>query len=246
MSSSSANGGIPLDGVTAVVTGASRGIGEAVARSLSTAGARVALVARGREPLERLAAALGASAFAVPCDLRDAGAVNAAVQAIIAKLGGSPRILVNDAGIFRVGPLHELATEDFEVMVSVNLVAPFRFIHAFLPAMLAGKAGHIVTIGSVADRSAWPGNSGYAASKYGARAVHEVLRAETKGTGVRATLVSPNATDTALWDDLDPDSPTDLPNRADMLRPEDVARAVLFAVTQPETVNVDELRVSRA
>jgi NADP-dependent 3-hydroxy acid dehydrogenase YdfG len=246
LSGPAANVGTPLEGVTAVVTGASRGIGEAVARSLAAAGGAVALVARNREALERIAAELGARAFAVPCDLRAARAVGGAVEDISARFGGPPRILVNDAGVFRLAPLHELAVADFEAMVDVNLVAPFRLIRAFLPAMRASGAGHIVTIGSVADHSAWPGNSGYAAAKYGVRAVHEVLRAETRGSSVRATLVSPSATDTALWDELDPDSRADMPSRAGMLRPEDVARAVLFAVTQPVTVNVDELRVSRA
>jgi len=235
-----------LDHVGAVVTGASRGIGEAIARALAAAGARVALVARGREALESLAAGLGAGAFAVPCDLRDERAVSAAVGTLGATLGGPPRILVNNAGLFRVARLHELGAGDFETMVGVNLVAPYRFIRALLPAMLAAGTGHIITIGSVADRSTRSGNAGYAASKYGARAMHEVLRAETRGSGVRATLVSPSATDTTLWDDLAPDSRAAFPKGADMLRAEDVARAVLYAVTQPATVNVDELRLSRA
>jgi NADP-dependent 3-hydroxy acid dehydrogenase YdfG len=236
----------PLAGVASVVTGASRGIGAAIARSLAAAGADVALVARSREWLEELAASLGTHGIPVPCDLRDPRAVDGAVGAINAKLGRPPHILVNGAGLFHLGALHELDADDFEAMIGVNLVATFRFVRAFLPAMRANASGHVVTIGSVADHSAWPGNAGYAASKYGARAVHEVLRAETRGSGVRATLISPGATDTALWDELDPDSRTDLPSRSQMLRPEDVARAVLFAVTQPASVNVDELRVSRA
>ncbi len=238
--------GAPLDGANAVVTGASRGIGEAVARSLVGAGATVALVARGRESLEKIAAALGSRAIAVPCDLTDARAVGGAVEAITAKFGGAPRILVNNAGIFRVGAVGELAVDDFAAMLDLNLVAPFTFIRAFLPAMKKAKAGHIVTIGSVADRSAFPGNSGYSASKFGARAVHEVLRAETKGSGVRATLVSPSATDTDIWDGLEPGARGRFPARAEMLKAEDVAAAVMFAVTQADRVNVDELRLSRS
>jgi NADP-dependent 3-hydroxy acid dehydrogenase YdfG len=239
-------GGTSLDGATAVVTGASRGIGEAVARSLSAAGASVALVARGHAALEKLAAELGARAFTVPCDLTLARAVSGAVDAITAKFGGAPRILVNNAGIFRVGAVHELAVDDFAAMLDLNLVAPFTFIRAFLPAMRAAKAGHIVTIGSVADRAAFPGNSGYSASKFGARAVHEVLRAETKGSGVRATLVSPSATDTEIWNGLEPGMRGKFPAKGEMLKAEDVAAAVMFAVTQAERVNVDELRLSRA
>jgi NADP-dependent 3-hydroxy acid dehydrogenase YdfG len=241
-----APGRVPLDGVTAVVTGASRGIGEAVARTLVDAGATVALVARGREALERIAAALGPRAFAVPCDLTDAKPVTGAVDAIMATFGGAPRILVNNAGIFRVAAVDKLAVSDFEAMLDLNLVAPFRFVRAFLPAMLMAKAGHIVTIGSVADRSAFPGNSGYSASKFGARAVHEVLRAETRGRGVRATLVSPSATDTEIWVGLEPGVRARFPSRSEMLSAEEVAGAVMFAVTQGATVNVDELRMSRA
>lgn len=233
-----------LAGVNAVVTGASRGIGAAVARALAVAGARVALVARGREALDKLAAELGAGAFAVPCDLLDGGAVSAAVHAINAKFAGPVRILVNNAGLFHVSAIQEFSAQDFESMMAVNLVAPFTFIHEFLPAMLAAKSGHVVTIGSVADRAAFPGNSGYSASKFGARAVHEVLRAETRGSGVRATLVSPSATDTSIWGGLAPDKRARFPKAADMLRAEDVARAVLYAVMQPATVNVDELRLS--
>ncbi|MFI5246145.1 MAG: SDR family oxidoreductase, partial [Gemmatimonadales bacterium] len=240
------SGGASLDGARAVVTGASRGIGEAVARSLAAAGASVALVARKREPLERLVAELGGRAFAVPCDLGQASGVDGAVGTINAKLGGPPQILVNNAGLFRVAPLHDLAAGDFESMVGVHLVAPFRLIRAFLSAMLAARSGHIVTIGSVADRASWPGNAGYAASKHGVRALHEVLRAETRGSGVRATLVSPGPTDTELWDELDPESRATFPSPAEMLRPDDVARAVLFALLQPPNVNVDELRISRA
>jgi NADP-dependent 3-hydroxy acid dehydrogenase YdfG len=102
----------------------------------------------------------------------------------------------------------------------------------------------VVTVGSVADRAVFAGNGAYAASKYGQRAMHEVLRQELRGTGVRATLVSPAATDTPIWDPIDPDNRAGFPPRATMLRPEDVAEAVVWAVTRPERVNVDEVRLS--
>ncbi|MFI5232719.1 MAG: SDR family oxidoreductase [Gemmatimonadales bacterium] len=246
MSGARVAGGGPLEGVAAVVTGASRGIGEAIARSLAGGGASVALVARGREALSKIATELGPRAFTVPCDLTEPKAVGAAADAIVATFGGVPRILVNNAGIFRVGAAHELAVDDFATMLDLNLVAPFAFIRAFLPAMKAAKAGHIVTIGSVADRSVFPGNAGYSASKFGARAVHEVLRAETRGSGVRATLVSPGATDTVIWDGLEPGIRGTFPSRGEMLSADDVAGAVLFAVTRADWVNVDELRLSRS
>jgi NADP-dependent 3-hydroxy acid dehydrogenase YdfG len=153
---------------------------------------------------------------------------------------------VNCAGVFPFAPFHELTVDAFAEAMSLNVVVPFRFIRAFLAEMRAAGAGHVVTIGSVADRVAYPENAAYAASKFGARAMHEVLRAETRGTGVRATLVSPGAVDTAMWDAVNPDARADLPSRPDMLVAEDVAMAVLFALTQPPRVNVDELRLSRA
>ncbi len=101
-------------------------------------------------------------------------------------------------------------------------------------------------MGSVADRRAFPGNAAYAASKFGLRGLHEVLREELRGTGVRATLVSPGPVDTPLWDPLDPDTREGFTPRAAMLGAADVADAILWAVTRPAAVNVDELRLARA
>jgi NADP-dependent 3-hydroxy acid dehydrogenase YdfG len=230
----------------AVVTGASRGIGEEVARALAAAGASVALVARNRDALDRVASSLAGRGTVVPCDLLDTADVDRAIDSVAAALGGPPHILVNNAGVFPFAPLQELTADEFAAAMTVNVVVPFRFVRAFLGEMREAKQGHVVTIGSVADRTAFPENGAYAASKFGARAVHEVLRAETRGTGVRATLVSPGPVDTGMWNMVNPDARGDLPSRSQMLGPGDVAGAVLFAVTQPATVNIDELRLSRA
>ena len=235
-----------LDGVTAVVTGASRGIGEAIARSLAGAGATVALVARGRPALEQLASELGIRAHVVPCDLADAAAVARAVEQIGAVLGESPRIVVNNAGSFHLARAAEESADAFAATLNLNLVAPFRMARAFLPAMLAAGRGHLVTIGSIADRHSFPLNAAYAASNFGLRAVHEVLRAETQGTGVRASLVSPAATDTDSWTATRAGAAASSPTSEQMLRAEDVARAVLFVVSQPAHVTIDELRLSRS
>lgn len=235
-----------LAGATAVVTGASRGIGEAIARSLAAAGARVALVARNRDALEKLALEMGGGAFAVPCDLTSGEQIRVAVKAINVAFAASADILISNAGLFRVDAMDDATEQDFRSMLEVNLVAPFVFVRGFLPAMLAAKHGHIVTIGSLADRIALPGNAGYSATKFGVRAMHQVLRAETKGTGVRATLVSPSSTDTPIWGGLTTETRARFPKAEEMLHAEDVARAVVYAVTQPVTVNVDELRITRA
>jgi NADP-dependent 3-hydroxy acid dehydrogenase YdfG len=111
--------------------------------------------------------------------------------------------------------------------------------------MLERGSGSIVNVGSVAGRKPFPGNASYAASKFGLRGYHAVLLEELRGTGVRASLVEPAATDTGLWDPLDPDADPALPDRAAMLRPDDVAAAVLFVVTRPDGVVIPTLRVER-
>jgi NADP-dependent 3-hydroxy acid dehydrogenase YdfG len=235
-----------LTGRIALVTGASRGIGAAVARRLAARGARVALLARSEDTLRSLARELGGGAFAVPCDMRrpDAAEVAAAALARIAPDG--PDIIVNNAGAFVVAPAHEMSVDAFRETLELNLTAPFSIVRAFVPVMRRRGSGHVVTIGSIADRASFPGNAAYAASKFGLRALHEVLRAELRGTGVRATLVSPGPVDTALWDPIDPDHRPGFTPRAQMLDPDAVAGAVDYAVTVPASVNVDELRLSRS
>lgn len=235
-----------LHGVSAVVTGASRGIGRAVASALAAAGAQLFLMARSADDLERVAAMIGGRAVAVPCDVTNAEAVRRAVQTIGEHRAGGPSVLVNNAGVFSLGPLESTDPTLFEQTLQANLLAPFRLLRAFVPLMRAAGHGHVITIGSVADRRISSGNGAYSASKFGARALHEVLREELRGSGIRATLVAPSATDTPLWDPIDPDHTPGFPSRAEMLRPEDVADAVLWAVTRPQHVNVDELRISRA
>jgi NADP-dependent 3-hydroxy acid dehydrogenase YdfG len=236
---------LPLAGRGALVTGASRGIGLAVARRLAAAGARVAMLARGAEALAARAGELGGQALPIPCDVRDRVAVERATATIRLVLG-APDIIVNNAGAFQVASFDETTPTDFAAMLDANLVAPFLFTSAFLAEMRTRGSGHVLTIGSVADRVAFPGNASYAASKFGLRGLHEVLRAELRGSGVRATLVSPAAVDTGLWDEIDPDSREGFTPRAAMLSAVAVADAVLYAVSCPPTVNVDELRLSRA
>ena len=236
----------PLADTTAVVTGASRGIGLAIARALIGAGARVALVGRSQDALREHARALGKHALVVACDVRDPAAIENATDRVARELGEAPDILVNNAGAFELASIDQTDPAMFAVTVDTNLVAPFLLVRSFLPAMRARGRGHLVTIGSMADRTVFPGNAAYAASKHGVRALHEVLRLELRGTGIRASLVSPGPVDTALWDAIDPDHRPGFTPRAHMLRPEAVADAVLFAVTQPPDVNIDELRLSRS
>ena len=236
----------PLAGKTAIVTGASRGIGLAIARALIGMGARVAMLARGLDALRAAAAALGDNAVAVPCDVSDARDVTQALSTIRSRFGGAPDIIVNNAGVFELATVGSLDPTAFSRALETNLVAPHRVVHEFLADMRARGSGHILTIGSTADRQIFPENGAYAASKHAARALHEVMRAELRGSGVRATLISPGAVDTPLWDAIDPDHRDGFTRRAMMLRPEAVADAVLFAIVQPNDVNIDELRLSRS
>ena len=234
-----------LAGRTAVVTGASRGIGLATARALARDGAQVVLIARDTSAL-RSAASEIPRALAIACDVRDQDAVDRAIARLAAELGTAPDVLVSSAGAFQLARVEHTTPAAMREALDVNLLAPFLFVRALLPAFRARGRGHLVIIGSVADRSVFPENAAYAASKHGVRALHEVIREELRGSGIRATLVSPGPTDTALWDSVDPDNRHGFTPRAAMLRSDHVAAAVLFAITQPPEVNVDELRLSPA
>ena len=225
-----------LAGQVAVVTGASRGIGAATAAALAKAGARVVRVARSLQSGTH-------DGFAdYPCDLTDPGAWKAASARILTDVG-VPEIVVSNAGAFVLKLLHETAQEDFDAQLDINLRAPFAVARALLPAMRAAGRGTFIHVGSIADHSAFPENAAYAASKFGLRGLHEVLVAEYRGTGVRLSLLSPGPTDTDVWDPVDPDRQPHLPDRASMLRPADVAEAVLFLATRPAHVHVDWLRL---
>ena len=233
---------LPLAGRRAVVTGASRGIGLAIASALHEAGASLTLIARDKRTLASLASKLDARTL--PCDVGDAAAVERTMAVI--ERDAPPDILVNNAGLFRPAPVDATTPEALSAALEVNLVAPFRFVRALLPAMLERGTGDIVSIGSIADHATFPENAAYGASKHGLRALHDVLRTELRGTGVRVTLVSPGPVDTALWDEIDPDSREGFTPRSRMLMPHAVAAAVLYAVTQPTEVDIELIRLSRS
>ena len=213
----------------AVVVGASRGIGAACADALAAAGFGVARVAR--------------SAGDYRCDVTDAAAWEAAARRLLDERG-VPEVVVHSAGAFLLKPLEETSVAEFTRQLELNLVAAFRVLRSFVPPMRAAGRGSLVLVGSVADHTGYPGNAAYAAGKFGLRGLHEVLVAELRGSGVRATLVSPGPTDTGLWDPVDPDTRPDFTPRRRMLRPGDVADAVVFAATRPPHVHLDQLRLA--
>jgi NADP-dependent 3-hydroxy acid dehydrogenase YdfG len=204
-------------------------------------------VSRTEDTLRRIATELGHGAFAAPCDITDPASVSAMTTRVEFELGGAPDIVVNNAGVFQVAAITEMPMQLFTDVLSTNLVGPFLIVHAFAAKMKARRSGHFVNIGSIADRTIFPENGAYAPAKYALRAMHEVLRLELKGTGVRATLVSPGPVDTDMWDGITfGGAERIVPGRESMLAPSDVASAVLYALTQPAGVNVDELRLSHS
>ncbi len=225
-----------LAGRVALVTGASRGIGAAAAAALAREGAHVIRVARS------LTETTAAGTQDIPCDLTDPDQVSR-LGARVIEQHGPPDIVVSNAGAFLLRTLEATDPEGLEVQLAVNIRAPFYVARAFLPAMREAGRGSFISVGSVADHTGFPENAAYAASKYGLRGLHETLVEEYKGTGVRLTLVSPGPTDTAVWDPVDPDSREGFISRADMLRPADVAEAILFVATRPPHVHIDWLRL---
>lgn len=224
----------PLDGRLALVTGASRGIGAATAEALRGAGARVVRVARTLTPSEGY--------VDVPADLADADQV-ARLPARLLEAAGVPHIVVNSAGGFLLRPLERTTIEEFDALVAVNLRGAFTLARELLPLQREAGGGCFISVGSVADHVGFPENAAYAVTKYGLRGLHETLVAEYRGSGVRLTLISPGPTDTAAWDPFDPDRREGFPSRDRMLRPADVADAVLYVATRPPHVLIDWLRL---
>jgi NADP-dependent 3-hydroxy acid dehydrogenase YdfG len=235
---------VVLTGRTALVTGASRGIGRSVVEALADAGSRVWCLSRSSSELSSLAADVGGEALVA--DLTDDAATWEALDGMMETIGGAPDIVVNAAGAFGLASAATETVAGFDLALAVNLRAPFLVNRAVLPGMLERRSGLIVNVGSVAGRRAFRDNAAYSASKFGLRGYHGVLLEELRGTGVRATLLEPSATDTALWDSLDPDNDPALPDRSQMLAARDVADAVVFLATRPETVRVPLLLIERA
>lgn len=223
-----------LAGQVALVTGASRGIGAATAQVLRAAGARVVRVSRTLPP--------SADFLDLPADLTDAGQVEA-LAARVAREVGPPDVVVSNAGGFLLRRLEQTTVAEFDEQIAVNLRTAFATARAFLPMQRAAGRGTYIAVGSVADHVGLPENAAYAAAKYGLRGLHETLVAEYRGSGVRLALISPGATDTDLWTPFDPDHREGFPARSAMLRPADVADAILFVATRPPQVHVDWLRL---
>jgi NADP-dependent 3-hydroxy acid dehydrogenase YdfG len=227
-----------LQGQVAIVTGAGRGIGHAIAVALAREGATVVLAARTRQQLAQTAAAIresGGTALAIPTDVTQDAAVEAMVEQAIAELGRLD-ILVTAAGVASFGPVVGTKPADWDGMLAVNLRAVMVTCRAVLPMMIRQRRGTIINVASVAAQRAIPGAAAYTATKAAVVGFSRVLAEELRAEKVRVGVLVPGAVDTPLWDTI----PTP-PDRSRMLRPEDVARAAVLMASLPAGASLEEL-----
>ncbi len=227
-----------LRGKVAVVTGASRGIGLAIAQALRAAGCRLALTARFRESKQGAAAKkFGSDSLVVPCDVRDEKAVAKFFTAVRQRFGRVD-VLVNNAGIAGpTGNVGELSVAEWCEVVDTNLTGMFLTTRAALPLMSRGSV--IINNLSISAKGNFPGMSAYNASKHGAAGFTATLREELREKGIRVVGLYPGATDTAIWKQFWPGAP-----RARMMSPGTIAQAVVYAVSTPAEATVEELIIA--
>jgi NADP-dependent 3-hydroxy acid dehydrogenase YdfG len=235
-----------IEGKVVVITGASGGLGEATGRHLSSQGARVVLGARRVERIQSLADELtrsGGKALAIPTDVTHYDQVKRLVDAAVQTYGRID-VMINNAGLMPHSPLERLKIDDWNRMIDVNIKGVLYGIAAALPYMRQQKSGHIINVSSVAGHKVRPGSAVYAATKTAVRVISEGLRQEVKPYNIRTTVISPGALATEL-----PNSVTE-PDIAENIRKfvhetalpaESFARAVAFAMSQPEDVDVNEI-----
>ena len=236
-----------MEGKVIAVTGASSGIGEAVARHFAKAGAAVMLGARRLHRLEVVADEVrrdGGRAALQRLDVTRREDVDAFVRAAVAQFGRLD-VIVNNAGVMPLSPVADLKVEEWDRMVDVNLKGVLYGVAAALPVFQAQGSGHIINVTSVADRRIVPTAAVYSATKYAVRALSEGLRQEIGG-GIRVTVVAPGATESELANGIsDPELRRAAIEdyRRDLLPADAIARAIAYAVSQPPEVDVNELVV---
>jgi NAD(P)-dependent dehydrogenase (short-subunit alcohol dehydrogenase family) len=230
----------PLAGRTALVTGASRGIGRSIALRLAQLGARLLLVARDQNALARVQqelvqdSTLANATQALPCDLTSASEIEGLASRIDA--AGGCDILINAAGIGRIGaPMHEMPVEDFDAVFATNVRAPFLLMRAVIPHMIARGSGDIVNISSLAGQGPLANGAAYAASKWALNGLSYSAAEDLRSHGIRVSVVAPGSVNT--------DFGRGGKDRAKMLQPEDVAAAVAMLVIQPPHAFISEVRM---
>ncbi len=215
-----------------LITGASSGIGAATARLAVRGGYRVALIARSEDKLNKLVSELGAdNAHALTCDVTDFEDQQAMVRSVLDRFGRIDAVFANAGTGGAPGGFSGAPVESWKTMVDVNILGVAYTLRASLAEVKKAR-GHVVLTGSVAGRRTLAGSI-YSATKWAVSAIGYGLREEIRGSGVRVTLLEPGMVDTPFFDDPKPDA----------LKPEDTARAVLYALTQPAHVDVHELMI---
>ena len=238
-----------LQGKVALVTGASSGIGEATALALASEGATIVVSARREERLDELVkriAGNGGKALSITGDVADEAQANGMVKRTHDEFGRLD-ILVNNAGVMLLGQIDGANTEEWRRMVNTDLLGLMYTTHAVLPIMKQQDGGHIVNISSVAGRTARAGSGAYNASKWGVVAFSEALRQETVKSHIRVTVIEPGMVSTELGSHItDQQAKQALEERAKRtrtLKSEDIANTILFAVTQPDYVSINEILI---
>lgn len=219
-----------LTGKTALVTGASGGIGGEIARALHAAGATVGLSGTRIEPLQALAAELGARAHVLPCNLSDLAAVDALPKAAAAAMG-SVDILVNNAGITRDNLFMRMSDEEWQSVIDVNLTATFRLCRGVLRGMMKARWGRIVNITSVVGHSGNPGQGNYAAAKAGVLAMSKSLAMEVASRNITVNCVAPGLIETAMTEKLNDEQRGRILQNVPagrMGQPQEIAAGVLY------------------
>jgi NADP-dependent 3-hydroxy acid dehydrogenase YdfG len=224
-----------IENQVAVVTGAGRGIGRAIAIELGKLGAQVVLAARSRTELEETALAVGAKASVYPTDVRKKDQLQRLFEQAALTLGPTD-ILVNAAGLGIFGPVSSFKDEDFETLIETNLRGIFFTSRFVLPSMMERKRGHIINIASIAGKVGSANRAVYCASKFGVVGFTESLAEEVRQYGIRASVICPGSTNTRFSP-----SETSGKSRERMLRPEDVAHAVRMIVTQEPNSFISEI-----
>jgi len=229
---------LKLKDQVAIITGAGRGIGRAVALAFAREGALVALAARTTAELDTVRAQIksrAGRALAVPTDVTREASVAALVEKVLGEFG-KVDVLVTSAGVATFAPLVDTKPEEWDHMMAVNLRGVFLACRAVLPPMMKRRRGTIINIVSIAAKRAIPGNAAYAAGKHAVLGLTQVLAEEMRPHGVRVGALSPGAVDTPLWDRV-----PNPPERSRMLRPEDVAEAALLMASLPPGASLEDL-----
>jgi len=224
-----------LTGKRALVTGASGGIGGAIAKALHGAGATVGLSGTRVEPLEALAAELGENAHVLPCNLSDAAAVDALPKDAIAAMGGLD-ILVNNAGITRDQIFMRMSDEEWQSVLDVNLTSSMRLCRGVMRPMMKARWGRIINISSIVGATGNPGQVNYAAAKAGMVGMTKSIAYEVASRGITANAVAPGFIATAMTDKLNDDQKAAINTKIPAGRmgtPEEIAAAVLY-LASPE------------